>query len=316
MRIGVPRALSFYRFHPTWGAFFDRLGIELVVSPPTNRATLEAGLRYAVAETCLPMKLFYGHVRGLVGEVDQLLVPSIQRLAPGSSNCARLIGLPDLLQATMPDLPPLIAPDIDLSKGIRGVMSLALEIGAPFTRNPLLLRDAVAAAWDAYRATRQAMMEGRLTPAAFDRPAGDGPRWLSDGIPIAVVGHPYNLYDPFINHQLLSRLARLGVNALTPERLGPQPGDDYWTFEYELVGAARVALERGVKGLIAVVAFGCGPDAVLLDEMQQLSREADVPLMALVLDEHSGEAGLVTRLEAFVDMLRWREKNERGVSGH
>jgi predicted nucleotide-binding protein (sugar kinase/HSP70/actin superfamily) len=306
MRVGVPRALSFYRFHPTWTAFFDRLGIEIVVSPPTNRATLEAGLPYAVAETCLPMKLFYGHVRALVGQVDQLLVPSIRRLAPGSSNCARLIGLPDLLRATMSDLPPLIAPDIDLSQGLPALMTLVLEVGAPFSRNPLTLRDAVLAAWDAYRATRQAMMEGRLTPAGFDRPPGELPPAPADGLPVAVVGHPYNLYDPFINHQLLARLARLGVNALTPERLGPQPADDYWAFEYELVGAARLALERGVKGLIAVVAFGCGPDAILLDEVQRLSREAGVPLMTLVLDEHSGEAGLVTRLEAFVDMLNWR----------
>lgn len=307
MRIGVPRALSFYRFHPAWAAFFERLGIELVVSPPTNRTTLEAGLHYAVAETCLPMKLFYGHVRTLVGQVERLLVPSIQRLTPGSSNCARLIGLPDLLQATMPDLPPLIAPDIDLSQGARALISLVLEMGAPFTRNPLTLRDAVAAAWSAYRSSRQAMMEGRLTPAGFDRPASNTPPPPPNGIPVGVVGHPYNLYDPFINHQLLTRLARLGVNALTPERLGPQPAGDYWTFEYELVGAAHLALERGVRGLIAVAAFGCGPDAVLLDEIKRLSHEAMVPVMTLVLDEHSGEAGLVTRLEAFVDMLRWRE---------
>ncbi len=306
MRIGVPRALSFFRFHPAWAAFFDRLGLELVVSPPTNRATLEAGLPYAVAESCLPIKLFYGHVRALVGQVDYVLAPSIRRLAPGSTNCARLIGLPDLLQATMPDLPPLIAPDIDLSQGLSALISLLLEAGAPFTLNPLTLREAVMAARDAYQAARQAMMEGRLTPAGFDRPGGDGPLWPADGIPVAVVGHPYNLYDPFINHQLLNRLARLGVNALTPERLGPQPGDDYWAFEYELVGATRRALERGVKGLIAVVAFGCGPDAVLVDELQQMSRERGVPLMVLVLDEHGGEAGLVTRLEAFVDMLHWR----------
>lgn len=307
MRIGVPRALSFYRFHPAWAAFFERLGIELVVSPPTNRTTLEAGLTCAVAETCLPMKLFYGHVRALIGQVDYLLAPSIQRLTPGASNCARLIGLPDLLRATMPDLPPLIAPDIDLSQGIRAVLSLVVEMGAPFTRNPLTLRDAVTAAWSAYRSSRQAMMEGRLTPASFDRAAGDVAPAPSDGIPVGVVGHPYNLYDPFINHQLLTRLKRLGVDALTPERLGPQPADDYWAFEYELVGAARLALKQGVKGLIAVAAFGCGPDAVLLDEVKRLSQEAGVPLITLVLDEHSGEAGLVTRLEAFVDMLRWRE---------
>ncbi len=308
MRVGIPRALSFYRFHPAWAAFFDRLGVEWVVSPPTNRATLEAGLRCAVAETCLPMKLFYGHVRALIGQVDRLLVPSIRRLAPRSTNCARQIGLPDLLRATMPDLPPLIAPDLDLGQEARALVSLILEMGAPFSRNPLALHDAVTAAWEAYRATRQAMQEGRLTPADLDRPGEAlSPPWPSGSIPVAVVGHPYNLYDPFINHRLLARLARLGVDPLTPERLGLQPGEDYWAFEHELVGAARQALERGVKGVVAVVAFGCGPDAVLVDEVRELCREAGVPMMSLVLDEHSGEAGLITRLEAFVDMLRWRK---------
>ena len=115
MRIGVPRALSFFRFHPALETFFRELGAEVVVSPPTTRATLEAGLPYTVAETCLPVKLFFGHVQSLVGQVDVLLAPSIHRLAPESTNCAKLIGLPDMLQAAMPDLPPLIAPDVDLS---------------------------------------------------------------------------------------------------------------------------------------------------------------------------------------------------------
>lgn len=308
MRVGVPRALAFFRYHPAWTAFFERLGVEVVISPPTTRATLEAGLPYAVSEACLPVKLFFGHVRALIGQVDYILVPSIRRLASGSTNCARQIGLPDMLRATMPDLPPLIAPDIDLSGGLPALMTLVLEVGTPFTWNPLVLREAVTAAWEAQEATQQAMREGLLTPAHFDRTGDAALHWPESGLPVAVVGHPYNLYDPFINHQLLARLIRLGVNPLTPERLGPESGNNYWTFEHELVGAAQRALERGVRGIIAVAAFGCGPDAVLVEEVQRLGREAGVPVMRLILDEHSGEAGLVTRLEAFVDMLRWRER--------
>lgn len=90
--------------------YLHALGVETVTPPPTSRRTLDIGVQGS------PMKLFYGHVRALVGQVDQLLVPSIQRLAPGSTNCARQIGLPDLLRATMPDLPPLVAPDIDLGQ--------------------------------------------------------------------------------------------------------------------------------------------------------------------------------------------------------
>ncbi len=305
MRIGVPRALSFFRFHPAWEVFFQRLGAEVVVSPPTTRATLEAGAAYSVAETCLPLKLCYGHVRALIGQVDALLVPAIYRLAAGSTNCARLIGLPDLLQAAMPDLPPLIAPDIDLGKP-RALWGLVWEVGTRLTYNPLALREAAMAGWAAYLLARAAMLEGRATPESYGRPE-PSPLPSGNGLTVAVIGHPYNLYDPFVNHRLLSTLARLGVQPLTPERLGPWPSADYWTFEYELIGAARLALDQGeAAGIIAVAAFGCGPDAVMLEEVQRLAGQSGVPAMALTLDEHGGEAGLVTRLEAFVDMVNRR----------
>jgi predicted nucleotide-binding protein (sugar kinase/HSP70/actin superfamily) len=308
MRIGVPRAFSFFRFHPAWRTFYEKLGAEIVVSSPTTRATLEAGKSYALPENCLPLKLFFGHVHSLIGEVDALLVPSIHRLAQGSTNCANLIGLPDILKSLMPELPPLIAPYIDMSEGERAVWMMVLKEGRRISRNPLLLREAAQAAWADYLRTRAAMLERNLTPDGFDdlvenQPSNEG------GLTVAVVGHPYNLYDPFINHNLLSRLERLGVDPLTPERLGLWPTTDYWTFEYELVGAARLALEQGdMAGCISVVAFGCGADAVMLEEVQKLTTKAGIPLMNLTLDEHSAEAGLVTRIEAFVDMLKWREK--------
>jgi predicted nucleotide-binding protein (sugar kinase/HSP70/actin superfamily) len=315
VRIGVPRGLSFFRYHPAWEAFFRLLGAEIVVSSPSTRATLEAGRSCTVSENCLPIKLFFGHVCELTDRVDVLLVPSIHRFSSQSTNCAKLIGLPDLLRATIPHLPPLIAPDIDLSEGIRALWTLVVETGTSLTFNPLALREAALSAWAAHLKARAAMLEGTLTPAGFDRPGLGAPPL--DGTTVAVIGHPYNLYDPFVNHNLLARLAGLGVGVLTPERLGPWPDADYWTFEYELVGAARLALESNVAGLVAVVAFGCGPDAVMLEELQGLVGRAGVPLMTLTLDEHSGEAGLVTRIEAFVDMLKWRrERRGSDLPGH
>jgi predicted nucleotide-binding protein (sugar kinase/HSP70/actin superfamily) len=308
MRIGVPRAFSFYRFHPAWTTFFEKLGAEVVVSSQTTRATLEAGKSFALAEHCLPLKLFFGHVHSLIGQVDVLLIPSIQRLAHGSTNCANLIGLPDILKSLLPDLPPMIAPDIDLSDGERAVWMMVLKEGGRFSRNPLLLREAAQSAWADYLRARAAMLERKLTPDNFDDPNGKKTT-NNSGLPVAVIGHPYNLYDQFMNHNLLARLERLGIDPLTPERMGPWPTPDYWTFEYELVGAARLALQReNVMGCISVAAFGCGADAVMLDEVQKLTDSAGIPLMNITLDEHSGEAGLVTRIEAFVDMLAWRQK--------
>jgi predicted nucleotide-binding protein (sugar kinase/HSP70/actin superfamily) len=83
----------------------------------------------------------------------------------------------------------------------------------------------------------------------------------------------------------------------------------YWTFEDEIVGASGSLLRQPVDGLISVSAFGCAPDSVMLSVLAQAARRADRPYMPLVLDEHSGQAGLITRLEAFVDMLYRRKEN-------
>jgi predicted nucleotide-binding protein (sugar kinase/HSP70/actin superfamily) len=89
------------------------------------------------------------------------------------------------------------------------------------------------------------------------------------------------------------------------EELGQVP---YWTFEDEIVGAGGSLLHQAVDGLISVSAFGCAPDSVMLSVLAQAAHRANRPYMALVLDEHSGEAGLITRLEAFVDMLYRRKE--------
>lgn len=55
--------------------------------------------------------------------------------------------------------------------------------------------------------------------------------------------------------------------------------------------------------MIVVVAFGCGPDAVVMDSLQVLSSQYGVPHLNFVLDEDTEEAGFVTRLETVADML-------------
>ncbi len=313
--IGIPRGLSFYRDFLPWRAFLERLGAKVIVSPPTTRATLEAGIAYTVPEACLPLKVFCGHVRALVGHCDALLVPSFVRFSPTSTNCAKLIGLPDLLRATMDDLPPLIAPTLDLSQGGRGLWPVALQVASWFTRSPLLIREAALEAWRVHIETQAGLRSGRLTPAGFFQTPAPSPAPADPGASesVAVVGHPYVLFDPFVSQDLLRRLARLHLAVVTPERLAPPPGDGYWTFEHEFVGGAHAATRaRGIS------AFGCGPDGAMVDPVREAARSANVPLLMLTLDEHSGEAGLVTRLEAFVDMIRWRKGRQADGSlpGH
>jgi len=61
--------------------------------------------------------------------------------------------------------------------------------------------------------------------------------------------------------------------------------------------------------VLAVVCFGCGPDSMMLEVVQRAAKENRCkPFSTIVIDEHTGEAGLITRLEAFVDMLERRKR--------
>ncbi|MBC7325128.1 MAG: hypothetical protein H5T99_07425, partial [Moorella sp. (in: Bacteria)] len=89
--------------------------------------------------------------------------------------------------------------------------------------------------------------------------------------------------------------------AALPKRL-------FWTLSQRMIGAAFYFLHAGrVQGLLHVTSFGCGPDSITGELINRRARAAGaVPLLNLVLDEHSGEAGVFTRLEAFLDMVCFR----------
>ena len=88
-------------------------------------------------------------------------------------------------------------------------------------------------------------------------------------------------------------------------------GRAYWTYEEEVVGAGEHYLGSGADGVIGIMAFGCGPDSVMMDMVQrQATRLRTTPFMSLTLEEHTAEAGIVTRLEAFLDMIHRRKRRQ------
>ena len=77
--LGIPRALSYYNNFPFYYGFFSSLGFEIVLSDKTTTALINEGIKYVVSDTCLPVKVFVGHVINLLDKgIDRIFVPSIQ----------------------------------------------------------------------------------------------------------------------------------------------------------------------------------------------------------------------------------------------
>ena len=114
-RVGIPRTLAYYTYYPFWQALLTGLGATCVVSRPTTKATLDAGIETAVSEACVPIKLFFGHVQELIdewraGRIDMLFVPRLVSWDKKTVFCPKFLGLPDMVRCTWRELPPLIAP--------------------------------------------------------------------------------------------------------------------------------------------------------------------------------------------------------------
>jgi len=228
IKIGIPRALHYYQYYPMWKTFFEELGAEVVVSPPTTQAVLSEGSSRVVAETCLPTKVFLGHVLSLVKKCDYIFIPAIRSVKSKTYNCSKFLGLPDMTKAVIPESPPILDIDIDVNKGKRVLYQAIYKLGRRFTWNPFRVRRASIAAWQADLNYQQLMCSHSLTPPQameriLDTP-GVEPKTHSDyPIPtqatIAIIGHPYLLYDEHINYRLIHRLKQAQNRVLTPEML-------------------------------------------------------------------------------------------------
>ncbi len=318
--VGIPRSLLYYHYFPLWKSFFEELGLEVVLSSPTNKKILENGTKKAVDDTCLPVKLCFGHVMELADKVDYLFVPRLVSVEEDAFTCPKLIGLPDMIRASLDKLPPLLDTCFDLKSGITPYRSFQ-ELGRKLNRGSRTIRRAFQKAEQRQDDFRKTMERGLTPPEAMEMLDGksEEPRTKNGELRIALIGHAYNLYDDYINMNLMEKLRQLGSSVITAEMLPSSiiekeasrwRKEIFWTFGRRMVGAAFHFFNGGeVDGVISCIAFECGPDSllgVLIED--EAKKHKEIPYMSLILDEHSGETGIVTRVEAFLDMIRRKKK--------
>jgi len=318
MRVGIPGGLLYYRYGRLWNSFLHALGAEVVESGETTRSILTSGVSKAENESCLAVKVFYGHVLALKEEVDALFVPRLVSVKKKTHTCPKMLGLPDMARAAAGEGITIISPTIDFQSGLWHNYRAVYSLGRIFTSNPLRIIGAGITAWREHRLYLERLTLGLDHKSALEGEAGS---LLCEGreLRIGVIGHHYNVYDTFTTMSLLERLGSMGVDVVTadmvPEKLRDEelkrlPKDIYWSYEQEVAGAILAcSRHRLVDGIIFMISFPCGPDSIIRVLCEQENRAmGSVPMLTLIMDEHTGEGGFLTRIEAFVDMLR-RKKN-------
>lgn len=317
IKIGIPQALLYYEYFPLWKNFFEELGAEVIESGSTTKKILDLGEKAAISEVCLPVKVFYGHVISLKDRVDYLFIPCMVCVEKGAYFCPKFLGLPDMIKCSLTSLPPIIEPTIDIRKTKTNFRNSFYEVGKILTNDSQKIYRAFHIAQKKFQLY---LNKNILNNKIFNQSYTLAKNNLENTISIALLGHSYLVNDFFINLNLISKLKKAKVNVLTTEMVSKKEIRKqlkklykplFWTLSNKTLGSALYFFKKKIDGIIHLTTFECGEDSLIGEMMRQESRRNNsVAYTEFVFDEHTGEAGIDTRTEAFLDMIIRRKRHE------
>ncbi len=310
IKIGIPRTLFFQEWLPFFSSLFQSLGYQVVLSEATNKKLVGKGSNSMVTETCLPIKAAHGHVLNLMEKgIKRIFLPQICDFPLSKTQddsgkvCPYVQGLPWTIRSAL-DLDShdtkLLSPVFHLG-GNRKVRErewkeFAKVLGISWLR----MRRALNVAWNAQERFYQLLRQrGEEILQGLQK----GERV------ILLVGRPYNALDPGINMDLSRKLRKLNVLALPmdflpleEENTRQELQDMYWAYGRKILAAGYFINRNPNVFPVFITNFSCGPDAFILHFFEKLI--GDRPFLELEIDEHTADAGVVTRLEAFWDSIQ------------
>jgi len=309
--IGIPRALMvFYQQFPFWRSFFEQLDFRVVISDPSDQQTVTRSIDLMVSETCLPVELMHGHVDNLLDKkVDYIFQPfivnakGVKENPTNNCNCPWVQSYPFMVRSAFNDSAireKFLTPTLHfryferaLKKELSEFMKQKFGIPVSKTKKVIDNADAVQVAFE--EAVKQRGKEV-LANLPDDKKA------------LVVLGRPYNTTDPLLNLRLVEKLINLNTLPipvdflpLLEENIFEDYKMMYWPNGQKIMSASRIVKKNDKLFAVYLGNFRCGPDSFLTHFVRNEMKGK--PYLHLEVDEHSADAGLITRCEAFLDSL-------------
>ncbi len=309
--IGIPRALVvFYQQFPFWRTFFEQLGFRVLISDPSDQQIVRRSIELMVSETCLPVELMHGHVENLLNKgADYIFQPFIVNAKgkkdnpTNNCNCPWVQSYPFIVRSAFTDKKTremFLTPTLHfryfervLKKELSVFMKEKFGIPVPKARKAIELADA-----------EQLKFEETLIRRGKEVLSG----LPEDKKALVVLGRPYNTTDPLLNLRLVEKLINLDTLPvpidflpLAEENIFDDYRMMYWPSGQKIMSASRIVQKNDDLFAVYLGNFRCGPDSFLTHFVRKEMKGQ--PYLHLEVDEHSADAGLITRCEAFLDSL-------------
>jgi predicted nucleotide-binding protein (sugar kinase/HSP70/actin superfamily) len=303
--VGIQRALYGHQTAILWAHFFHELGLQPVLTPPTNAEISGAGIESTGSETCYPAKVSHGHVKALLGKTTYLFLPTLVTMPTVEHSeigfyCPMLQSNSYMVRGTYGiERSSLLNPVLHLKYDLETIaVEIAEQIGPKVGATRSAIKKALSHAMrvQEHFAT-ELHRKGReiLSAGSRDEPI------------LVVTGRPYNLYDERLNLKLGHNLAKVGVVALPMDFIDVASVDlsdfpsMYWGLGAQIIRIAKFIKERPQCFGLHLTNFGCGPDSFIEHFYKHVM--GDKPYLILELDEHTAVAGVMTRLAAYKNVI-------------
>jgi len=312
-RVGINRSLMTNTLLPLYEGFFRTLGYEVILPDTCD----PEGCLMEGAAFCWPMEQAHGTLKALLEmKPDVVFLPHIKAFpVPGGSDvrvaCPFVQSEPYTLKAAFPELSEVevLCPVLDMTKGYEAAEAEFMEMGRRLGHSDRETRLAFETGLAAQKAFHQACREtGKKALEEIEA--------SPDSFAVVLYGRPYNAFSSMGNMGIPRKFASRGYRIIPQDFLPVEPEDSqdnmYWASGQWILKAARFVKRHDRLFGTYITNFSCGPDSFLIGYFRDIMGHK--PSLTLELDSHTADAGVDTRIEAFIDVAkRYDDMMRRGM---
>ncbi|MDY0015505.1 MAG: acyl-CoA dehydratase activase-related protein [Bacteroidales bacterium] len=314
--IGIPRALSMYEHYPFWHTLLTECNLKPVLSKSSTNRLYEKGIQSIMADNiCFPAKLMHGHIMDLIQKkVDRILYPYTifdtkeTSQAHNSYNCPIVAGYSDVIKSA-----------------IDAKMNYGIPLDAPtasFKNEKLLFKSCKdyltslgidkKSIKKAFEKALKVQQDYVLTLAVQNKHIVEDAK-KNNRMVILLAGRPYHI-DPLIQHKIGDAIAEMGIDVITEnitlysdnEVFKEVHSISQWAYPNRVLKAAHyVATTEENIHFVLLTSFGCGPDAFIIDEINDILKRRGKGMTILKIDDVNNIGSLRLRIRSLVESLKF-----------
>ncbi len=311
--VGIPRCFSVHSLYPLYSWFFHELGIKTVLSDEIAHE----GVARAESTYCFPAEIAHGAVQDIINkDTDFIFVPHFRDMPSMEKDvhanfCPITQSLPYYIQKAFPHVPeekliPLIVTfKFGEAKALEFFYKLGDQLSIPAEEIKAAFKTAIKKQEEYLRASKKLGQEALQAAKEMDHPV------------IALLGRPYNAFTPEANMGIPRKFSSRGYSII-PFDILPEGDEEifenmYWYYgQLDMKAAARLKDEPNIY-VTFITNFSCAPDSFILHYLKWMM--GTKPFLILELDSHSADAGVDTRVEAFLDIIDGYRSRQEAAKG-